>query len=106
MKETIAHILEVVVVVIALFAVIAIITNMTKIGDGTRDANGRLNDGSGIITQQIDDTVGDVFEKTDSAIQGSSTNINGEGDGTNNGGSNNNANSNNNNNNAGGGSGN
>ena len=75
MKETIAHILEVIVVVIALFAVIAIITNMTKIGDGTRDADGKLNDGSGIITQQIDDTVSTVFDKTDAAINQSTSDI-------------------------------
>lgn len=68
MKETIAHILEVVVVVIALFAVIAIITMMTQ--TGTRDANGNLV-GAGVITQQIDTTIDKVFEKTTGAISGS-----------------------------------
>ena len=70
MKETIAHILEVVVVVIALFAVIAIITMMTQ--TGTRDANGNLV-GAGVITQQIDSTIDKVFEKTSSAIEGTAT---------------------------------
>lgn len=67
MKETIAHILEVVVVVIALFAVIAIITMMTRTGDGSRDENNKLI-GAGIITEQIDETITSVFEKTDNAI--------------------------------------
>jgi hypothetical protein len=68
MKETIAHILEVVVVVIALFAVIAIITMMTQ--TGTRDSEGNLV-GAGVITQQIDSTIDKVFEKTSGAIDGS-----------------------------------
>jgi hypothetical protein len=67
MKETIAHILEVVVVVIALFAVIAIITMMTQ--TGTRDSEGNLV-GAGVITQQIDSTIDKVFEKTSGAITG------------------------------------
>jgi hypothetical protein len=69
MKETIAHILEVVVVVIALFAVIAIITVMTDPGEVV---NGELT-GGGIITQKIDQTIKSVFEKTDEAISGTSS---------------------------------
>jgi hypothetical protein len=69
MKETIAHILEVVVVVIALFAVIAIITMMTQ--TGSRDSEGNLV-GAGVITQQIDSTIDKVFEKTSDAIDGTS----------------------------------
>lgn len=67
MKETIAHILEVVVVVIALFAVIAIITMMTQ--TGTRDESGNLV-GAGVITQQINTTIDNVFKKTTGAIEG------------------------------------
>jgi type II secretory pathway pseudopilin PulG len=69
MKETITHILEVVVVVIALFAMIAIITMMTQ--TGTRDNEGNLV-GAGVITQQIDSTIDKVFEKTSDAIDGTS----------------------------------
>ncbi|MCI5857054.1 MAG: hypothetical protein MR016_06770 [Agathobacter sp.] len=71
MKETIAHILEVVVVVIALFAVIAIITMMTR--TGTRNESGELV-GAGVITQQIDSTIDKVFEKTNDAITGTAPN--------------------------------
>lgn len=79
MKETIAHILEVVVVVIALFAVIAIITMMTQ--TGTRDESGNLV-GAGVITQQIDSTIEKVFEKTADAIEGTSLNDEAEESGT------------------------
>jgi hypothetical protein len=68
MKETIAHILEVVVVVIALFAVIAIITMMTELGDGTRDAATNDLTSGGVITRQIDSTINKVFDKTAVAI--------------------------------------
>ena len=73
MKETIAHILEVVVVVIALFAVIAIITMMTQTGKLV---------GAGVITQQIDSTIDKVFEKTADAIEGTSLKDDVEGNGT------------------------
>lgn len=79
MKETIAHILEVVVVVIALFAVIAIITMMTQ--TGRRDGTGKLV-GAGVITQQIDSTIDKVFEKTADAIEGTSLKDDVEGNGT------------------------
>lgn len=79
MKETIAHILEVVVVVIALFAVIAIITMMTR--TGTRNESGELV-GAGVITQQIDSTIDKVFEKTSDAIAGTAPNETAGGKGT------------------------
>ena len=70
MKETVAHILEIAVVVIALMALIAIMINLTKVGKTNADGT---TTGSGYITQNVEKTIGNVFDKTGNAID-SSTN--------------------------------
>lgn len=65
MKETVAHILEIAVVVIALMALIAIMINLTKIG--TTGEDGRTKN-SGFITQSVENTISNVFDKTNSAV--------------------------------------
>lgn len=68
MKETVSHILEIAVVVIALMALIAIMINLTKIGETGTD--GRTTN-SGFITQSVEDTISNVFDKTNNAVDSS-----------------------------------
>ena len=75
MKEVIIHILEIVASVIAVFALIMIITMMTKTGVQTYDENGRITlQDAGIVTNEINDTITSVFDKTDEAIRGTGIN--------------------------------
>lgn len=62
MKELIANIIDVIVVALALFAVIFIIQWMTTING----ENGATKDG--IITQQMTDTVTNVFDIVDESL--------------------------------------
>lgn len=62
MKELIANIIDVIVVALALFAVIFIIQWMTTI----KGENGATQDG--IITQQMSETVDNVFNICDDAL--------------------------------------